>query len=281
MPTQQQISNKIIRGQLLQADLTKTAVTDEKGCCIPECWPKIVNISELVQALQTQYLIPDYISDDTVYIYKKLSKIIGLQYIDGSAFDPNAQHNNTIILDAGGARFNNGTYSFTSLTNPSLSDFHNVYFPLFGNSPQFQIWLDSGDGVNFNLDVSTSPIVFRNSNGIVSVVWSYPIAVTGYITAIGIGTVFVGQTTGGISTNSNERFVQLTATGNATTLTYTLPHGQTGVSSSDVVLVTAQSPDAVGIFSYILDAINVTIVYQDGARDNGTVLTFNVLIQIQ
>ena len=97
MPSQAQIADKIFRGQLLQANLTKTIIANETAGFTGGSWKKIYCLSELLAAMETQFLIPDYTSTTTVTLYNRLSKTVGLQYIDGAPLDPGAQQTPGVI----------------------------------------------------------------------------------------------------------------------------------------------------------------------------------------
>ena len=186
MPTQTQISSRILRGQLLQGSLAKADVLQEKVGNMFSDWEKCIYVSQLVEGLYDQYEITDYTSDTTVAIYNKLGGILGMQFIDGAALDPNAQQTDVIIAGSFPA-FNETTIYFTGQTTVSLSNYQASYAGLYGNTPFLAIY--TGTGGSATQDTSTVPTINFvggvQANGIDSIIWTYPVATSGYITILG------------------------------------------------------------------------------------------------
>jgi hypothetical protein len=82
MPTAEQISDKIRRGQLLQLSLTQSHITQEKVGNFFNFWDKAVYVSQLVEGLTTQYEKGDYNSQITILIYDKLDALLGMLFLN-------------------------------------------------------------------------------------------------------------------------------------------------------------------------------------------------------
>lgn len=216
MPTPQQITNRILRGQLLQASLAKSFVQQETVGNFYNYWDKSVYISELVEGLSTQYGKADYTSTTTINIYNKLGGQIGMQFIDGASLDPNAQPigqiisiNVPVVLG-----YNQGKIPFTSTEDSpvvQLLDYHNQYYPLYGNNPTLGLYDNQGAFIG---DEQTPPRITYSTPGdastdIVSILWDLPPnpgTTTGYVQISGASPVQASGSGG---------------TGNTITLTFT------------------------------------------------------------
>lgn len=192
MPTSNQIANKILRGQLFQANLSKGYAQQEKVGNFFSNWDYSVFISTLVQGLQFQLSISDFTSATTLNIYNKLSGELGAKYIDGAALDPNAQLPNTTIINNGGFIGTNVVRDIITFTNANpvqLLNYNNTYKQLYGNNLiTLDIFL-----TGYTEDEQTPPkIIYAVSNDpttdIVSITWDYPagILVSGYILIAGV-----------------------------------------------------------------------------------------------
>lgn len=192
MPTLDQIGDKIFRSQLLQKSLVDTAIASEKKGCEVNEWKNIVCISQLIQALETQVLIQDYTSANTVNLYNQLSRILGFQFVDGHSLDPNAQQTPGVVFigNQPSPVLNFDRIEFNNATAVSLSPYQAVYYPRFGNNPIVQAYLS--DGANgFNPDYGNVPtyeyiIPGDDHSGIANISWLYPIPTTGYISIFGV-----------------------------------------------------------------------------------------------
>lgn len=192
MPTINQISDKISRGKLLQANLVKVAIQYEVTGDEPKNWGEIVCLSQLIQALTAQVVGQDYTSATTVNLYNQLTDKLGFQYVDGAVIDPNAQQSAGIIFigNQPGQVINSNIIPFVNQTEVSLSNFQGAYYPLYGNTRQIQVFVS--DGANgFNPDYGNVPvyeytIAGNETSGIASVTWGFPIPTSGYISIFGI-----------------------------------------------------------------------------------------------
>ncbi len=190
MPTLQQITDKIVRGQLLQANLTLTSIKNEGVGDDFNNWNRIVCIDQLVEGLETQVSIMDYTSSITVNIYNRLSGQIGLQFIDGATFDPNAQQSPGVIYINNQAQiFNVQKYPFNAQV-VTFTSWKINYYPLFGNDPEISIFILNAGGT-YSEDKGTTPTYTYTVPGnplsdIVSIEWDFGIVQQGYIQVSGI-----------------------------------------------------------------------------------------------
>lgn len=188
MPTPVEITNRILRGQLLQASLAKGYAEQEKYGQFFNFWDKSVYVSELVEGLLAQYTMALYYDDTTLLIYNKLGGILGLQFIDGATLDPDAQHNGEIIIIGSPESFNSGRIFFNG-TDILIDDYQDDYYSLYGNNPILAVWTGSS-GNPYTEDTATVPtLTYVNGNiseGIDSISISYPVTTEGYIQITGI-----------------------------------------------------------------------------------------------
>jgi len=208
MPTPQQITNRILRSQLFQASLAKAFVAQEAVGNFYNYWDKSVYISELVEGLSNQYGKADYYSTTTINIYNKLGGQLGMAFIDGASLDPNAQPIGQIIsvnvpVVIG---YNQGKIPFTSTEiSPAveLTDYHNQYYPLYGNNPTLGLYDNQGTFIG---DEQTPPQITYNTPGdastdIVSILWDLPpisgVTTTGYVQISGAAPVQSGSSGSG------------------------------------------------------------------------------------
>lgn len=201
MPTSLQIANKILRGQLFQANLSKGYAQQEKVGNFFSNWDYSVFISTLVQGLQFQLSISDFNSATTLNIYNKLSGELGAKYIVGAALDPNAQLPNTTVINNNGFVGTNvvrGIILFTNVNPVQLLNYNTTYKQLYGNNLiTLDIFL-----TGYTEDEQTPPtILYAISNDptsdIVSITWAYPIPVSGYIQIAGVVPISGTPATGG------------------------------------------------------------------------------------
>ncbi len=225
MPTQAQIVNRILRGQLLQANTTKGYVAQEGIGNLFNFWDKVVYISGLVEGLSNQYAIGDYVSTTTLNIYNKLGGILGMQYIDGATLDPNAQPIGQIIsIDVPVVLgYNQGQIPFISTEiSPAveLLNYHEQYYPLYGNNPVLGLYDDQGSAL-FVGDEQTAPQVLRTvpsnpTSDIISILWDLPpitdMTTTGYVQISGASPVQSGGS--GSSGTISLSFTQASLLGN-------------------------------------------------------------------
>lgn len=192
MPTVDQISDKIFRGQLVQANLALGAIQSEVSGAEPKCWGEITCLSQLIQALTTQVLGEDYVSEDTINIYNQLTSKVGFQFIDGATLDPDAQQTPGVVFigKQPGQVINFERIPFTDETNVTLANYQGAYYAKYGNSPSVQSYVSNGLG-GFNPDFGNVPdfeylTPGDENSGIASISWLYPVATTGYISIFGI-----------------------------------------------------------------------------------------------
>lgn len=199
MPTQSDIANQILRGQLLQAYTVKAYVAQERIGNYFSFWDYAIYLSHLIQGLQNQLLIQDYTSGITLAIYNKLGGELGMQYIDGAALDPNAQLPPTVIVinehggsggGGGGSTVISQPIIFSNQTVVTLSNYQSVYAPTYGNNPVIQVFVPDGSG-GYAQDEGTSPVrqyVVSGdpTSGISSITITYPVPTSGFIQITGI-----------------------------------------------------------------------------------------------
>lgn len=191
MPNNTQITNRIIRGRLLQANLAKSYAQQENVGNDFNFWDKAVYVSNLVQGLQFQQSISDYTSSITLSIYNKLGGILGGLYIDGAAIDPNAQiPGQTVVTIPVLLGYNSDKLPFeTTIDSPQLvlSNYDTLYAPLYGNNPILAIYDNQGQYIG---DEQTPPIIEYLDNDpskkILSITWDYGVATSGYIQISGV-----------------------------------------------------------------------------------------------
>lgn len=147
------------------------------------------------QAVRRQYILGDLTSVKFLKVYDYLGKLVGIPkyndimnainpYYQGPYLSIDITNNNT------GAIVNSTIIPFTGQTTISLLSYQSAYYATYGNTPYVQIFVADGTG-KYNADMSTSPkytyVISGNpSSGIVSIVWTYPVATNGYILISGV-----------------------------------------------------------------------------------------------
>lgn len=192
MPTIDQIGDKIFRAKLYRAELVVSAIQAESTGAEPKHWDLIVCLGDLIESLTTLAVGEQYNLAATDNIYNQLAERIGLRYIDGVELDPNAQQSPGVVFigNQPEQKFNTTRIIFVAATEVNLLNYPSLYYPLYGDNPDIQIWVSDGAG-GFNADYGNAPdiqyVIPGDANsGIASIAWVFPIETTGYVRIAGL-----------------------------------------------------------------------------------------------
>ena len=147
------------------------------------------------QAVRRQYILGYLTSVKFLKVYDYLGKLVGIPKYNDIMNAINTYYQEPylsidITNSNTGAIVNSTIIPFTGQTTISLLSYQSAYYSTYGNTPYVQIFVADGTG-KYNADMSTSPkytyVISGNpSSGIVSIVWTYPVATNGYILISGV-----------------------------------------------------------------------------------------------
>lgn len=191
MPNQSLVQQTILNGQYSIATLINNNLNLTNKGNVPVKVYFIRWFSLNLRGLIYQDSISDYTSSVTTTIYDRINGFVGIPY--GAQLDPNFQGDSggtppTIVLLAG---YNSNKIEFTTTDGSPqfiLSDYANSYYPLYGNNPEIQVYLDQSA---FDGDYQTAPQITYSTPGdpttnITQILWDYPVGVSGYLQISGI-----------------------------------------------------------------------------------------------
>lgn len=198
MPDLTTIQDKINQGKLYYIEQATEILTKMKqgyGDTKP-----LRSLGDIIQALSFQ-VDAELNSDTTVSLYYCLIKILA-GFSGTYVLDPNVviPGQTTIVLQQVVGYNSNKIFFDTTNENPSwiLSDYHTLYYPLYGNNPSLAIYNNQGQYVG---DEQTPPtIVYQDNNpslDILSITYDYPVGTAGFILISGVAPNSGGSGTGG------------------------------------------------------------------------------------
>ncbi len=201
MPTQQQILNSILTAELKVANLVDTNIIALQGGAFSTAWGTIRNGTRAIKSVSRQYDLGDYSSVQFLKAYSCLCNFIGIYA--GGPIDPNAQIPGTTVVTVPVLQnFNSDKIPFaTTSDNPQLilANYNLNYLPLYGNSPELDIFITTDD---YTGDLQTPPtlsyqIPGDETSNITQILWDYGVATSGYLQISGIGLLSSGTPSGG------------------------------------------------------------------------------------
>lgn len=144
-----------------------------------------------LQALEDQYELGDYTSNNTVTIYDRVNGFVGLSYnvsVDTNFQNPAIVYNVTTVVNALG---NFIRIPFSNATTVSLTSFQSVYVPIYGDFAIVTLWVTQDGGATYQQDTGTVPTIVNLDGDINkpdSYTWTFGIPTTGYVQINGFST---------------------------------------------------------------------------------------------
>lgn len=182
------VIDTILTGQLKMANTVLANITALQNGALSVKWDSIIKGNRGVLAVSNRYSLGDTSSTQFKTAYACLQGYVG-QYGSGT-IDPNAQNPGTIInqnTTVVGSNVVYGKIEFTNQIPVELLNYNTTLKQIYGNN-LIELTIFTGE---YTQDEQTPPtITYLTANDpttdIVSIVWSYPVPVSGYITIAGV-----------------------------------------------------------------------------------------------
>lgn len=194
MPTLEQIVDKQTRAKLVHADMVaKANALETRGGVYAE-WNRIYALRATMDGMDNLVTFEDYVSVNAVRLYKLLECFVASRFPDGANLNPYAQQDPGVIYVGNQPPDPQSEYSFQKIffnnaTEVTLSNYHTVYYPLFGNGPTLAVYNKfinpDTDVPYYSRDEQTGEdVTYRNGDpqdDILTITWSYGVPTSGYI----------------------------------------------------------------------------------------------------
>jgi len=182
MPTPTQVQQSILSAQLAQANLVYANNLSMAAGFKPSHHFTIKRFRWLIAACLRQYNLGDLSSQNFLTVYGCLCSLTGQD--SANPIDPNYQGPNFnigIAVTNVTANYNEGIIEFSNQQTVQILNYSNTLAKIYGPNPKVMIYTPG-----FVQDEQTEPTYIYNNptdptSGLVSITWSYPVAVTGYI----------------------------------------------------------------------------------------------------
>lgn len=144
-----------------------------------------------LQALEDQYELGDYTSNNTVIIYDRINGFIGISHnvsVDTNFQNPAIVYNVTTVVNALG---NFIRIPFSNANTVSLTSFQSVYVPIYGDFAIVTLWVTQDGGATYQQDTGTVPTIVNLDGDINkpdSYTWTFGMPTTGYVQINGFKT---------------------------------------------------------------------------------------------
>lgn len=182
------VSDEILNGQLKVANLVLANTIALQNGALKVNWETAIKGNRSVLAIQNRYSLGDTSSSVFQTAYACLTAFIGS--FGGGAIDPNAQNPGVVIdvtSNVSGSNVVYGKIEFTNQAPVQLLNYNTTLKQVYGNN-LVELTIFTGE---YQQDEQTAPtITYATPNDpttdIISIVWDYPVPVSGYISIAGV-----------------------------------------------------------------------------------------------